>query len=164
MADYSACVSGAASVIENTAVRPMVEGDIDAIADIEQQVTPHPWNRKQFQESFLKHRCLSMVQGDQLIGYAVFTLVAGEAEILNIAIGPMWQGQGLGSQLLDAVIERVSGEAEHLFLEVRSDNIPAQTLYQNAGLVEICVRRNYYRTAAGSMDAIIMAMDFGACS
>ncbi len=151
-------------MIENGTVRPMVEGDIDAITDIEQQVTPHPWNRKQFQESFLKHRCLTMVLGDQVVGYAVFTLVAGEAEILNIAIAPQWQGRGLGRELLDAVIERVSGEAEHLFLEVRADNFPAQTLYQNAGLVEICVRRNYYRTAAGPMDAIIMAMDFGICS
>jgi len=138
----------------------MVEGDIDTIAEIEQQVTPHPWNRKQFEDSFLKHHCLSMVLGDQLVGYAVFTLVAGESEILNIAIGSQWQGRGLGSQLLNAVIERISGKAEHLFLEVRADNYPAQTLYQNAGLVEICVRRNYYRTAGGPKDAIIMAIDF----
>ncbi|WP_461516338.1 ribosomal protein S18-alanine N-acetyltransferase [Porticoccus sp.] len=145
---------------ENGAVRPMVEGDLDAIAEIEQQVTPHPWNRKQFEDSFLKHHCLSMVLGDQVVGYAVFTLVAGESEILNIAIGSQWQGRGLGSQLLNALIERISGEAEHLFLEVRADNYPAQTLYQNAGLVEICVRKNYYRTADGPKDAIIMAIDF----
>lgn len=141
----------------------MLAEDIATIAAIEQQVTPHPWNQNQFQDSFAKHRCLTMTLDGQLVGYAIYTLVAGEAEILNIAIAPRWQGRGLGSQLLDAVIERVSGAAEHLFLEVRADNIPAQTLYQNAGLVEICVRRNYYRTAAGPMDAIIMAMDFGTC-
>lgn len=141
-------------------VRAMLAEDIDSIAAIEQQVTPHPWSRQQFQDSFEKHHCLAMIAAGQLVGYAIYTVVVGEAEILNIAIAPEWQGQGLGSQLLDAVMERITPQAERLFLEVRADNYPAQALYQNAGLVEICVRRNYYRTAAGPVDAIIMAMDF----
>lgn len=141
-------------------VRAMLAEDLDSIAAIEQRVTPHPWSRRQFQDSFEKHHCLTMVTSGQLVGYAIYTVVVGEAEILNIAIAPQWQGKGLGSQLLDAVMEKITPEAERLFLEVRADNYPAQALYQNAGLVEICVRRNYYRTAVGPVDAIIMAMDF----
>ncbi|TNE77231.1 MAG: ribosomal-protein-alanine N-acetyltransferase [Gammaproteobacteria bacterium] len=139
----------------------MIAADIDAIAAIEQQVTPHPWNRQEFLDSFQKHHCLTLLIYDtEVAGYAVYTLVAGEAEILNIAVAREWQGKGLGRLLLEKLLALLEGKAERLFLEVRADNYPAQRLYQDVGLVEICVRRNYYRTAAGPVDAIIMAMDF----
>ena len=141
-------------------VRPMDVGDIEAVSAIEQQVTPHPWNRNQFADSLEKHRCLVLLRNQQLIGYAIYTLVAGEAEILNIAVDKPCQGRGLGRLLLETVLERIAGEAERLFLEVRADNVPAQNLYRDMGLVEICVRPRYYQTDHGAVDAIVMAMDF----
>lgn len=138
----------------------MIADDLDCIASIEQQVTPHPWSRKEFQESLEKHRCLTLVQGTQVVGYAIYTLVAGEAEILNIAVARECQGRGFGRLLMEQLIHLLEVKAERLFLEVRADNLPAQKLYQDVGLVEICVRRNYYQTPAGPADAILMAMDF----
>ena len=54
----------------------------------------------------------------------------------------------------------MTDRAERLFLEVRVTNEPAVALYQDVGLVEICMRRNYYQNDTGQEDAIVMAMDF----
>lgn len=141
-------------------IRNMLTADLPLISVMEQQVTPHPWREPQFRESLEKHRCLSMTLRGQLVGYAVYTIVLGEAEILNIAIGKGYQGRGYGRQLLNHVIELMAGSAERLFLEVRANNAPALALYQDVGLVEICLRRNYYQNDSGQQDAIVMAMDF----
>lgn len=141
-------------------IRPMVVEDVPYVSIIEQQVTPHPWRESQFLESVSRHHCLVLSLETQIIGYTVYTVVAGEAEILNIAIHPGYQGKGYGRQLLEYLMSIVSEQAERFFLEVRASNHPAIHLYQDVGFVEICLRRNYYQTSAGSEDAIVMAIDF----
>ena len=133
--------------------------DIPLISEIEQEVTPHPWRESQFTDSHVKHNCLSLVHGDQIIGYAIYHVVVDEAEILNIAIAKPFQGKGYGRVLLDHVIAVVTKKAKRLFLEVRMSNDSAIELYNNTGFVEICLRENYYQTANGSEDAILMAME-----
>ncbi|HBV40592.1 MAG TPA: ribosomal-protein-alanine N-acetyltransferase, partial [Erwinia sp.] len=45
-----------------------------------------------------------------------------------------------------------------LWLEVRASNHAAIALYQQLDFNEVSVRRNYYPTAEGKEDAIIMAL------
>lgn len=141
-------------------VRPMVAEDVLHVSAIEQQVTPHPWRESQFLESVSKHYCLVLTLETKVIGYTIYTIVAGEAEILNIAIHPDYQGKGYGRQLLDHLMAIVYEQAERLYLEVRASNASAIHLYQEVGFVEICLRRNYYPTPSGPEDAIVMAIDF----
>ena len=143
----------------STNVRAMTNDDVPLVTAIEQQVTPHPWRASQFLESTAKHHCLVLTEENKLVGYAIYTIVAGEAEILNIAIDQASQGKGLGRQLLNYLMDIVSEKAERFYLEVRVSNDAAIHLYQEVGFVEICLRRNYYKTAAGLEDAIVMAKD-----
>jgi ribosomal-protein-alanine N-acetyltransferase len=46
-----------------------------------------------------------------------------------------------------------------MFLEVRASNASAIALYEKRGFAEVGLRRNYYPTAKGSEDAILMALD-----
>lgn len=137
----------------------MVLDDLGPVSHIEQQVTPHPWRESEFLGSFSRHHCLAATLGHRVVGYAIYQVVAGEAEILNLAIEPGSQGCGYGHQLLDHLIAIVSAQAQRLFLEVRVSNDPARQLYERAGFVEICIRKNYYQTDAGPEDAILMAME-----
>ena len=133
--------------------------DVEYISHIEQQVTPHPWRESQFVDSHAKHRCLVLENEDSVIGYAIYHIVVGEAEILNFAIDSNFQGKGYGRQLLEHIIAVVTQQAKRFFLEVRASNDTAIQLYESVGFVEVCLRRNYYQTASGSEDAILMAME-----
>lgn len=133
--------------------------DICPISEIEQTVTPHPWRESQFSDSQAKHSCLTMTLNNQIVGYAVYHVVVDEAEILNIAIAKPFQGKGYGRMLLDYLIAAVNKKAKRLFLEVRASNDPAIELYGSVGFVEVCLRTNYYQTANGPEDAILMAME-----
>ena len=48
---------------------------------------------------------------------------------------------------------------KHIFLEVRTSNVPAISLYKKFDFNEIGVRPNYYLTKKGYEDAIIMGRD-----
>ena len=103
-----------------------------------------------------------LVAENNVLGFAIVATVLDQAELHNIAIDPALQGQGLGRQLLDRVIEQLPAEAKNLYLEVRVSNIPAIRLYQNRGFVQIAERRDYYKTEFGREDALIMGLQMDA--
>ncbi|MBV7408701.1 GNAT family N-acetyltransferase [Maritimibacter sp. DP1N21-5] len=88
-------------------------------------------------------------------GFALGRNIAGEVELLTIAVLPEAQGQGVGRDLL-AAFEAQSGTAV-AFLEVAEDNTPARALYERAGWRETGRRKGYYtRGPDRAVDAILM--------
>ncbi|MBL0211505.1 MAG: GNAT family N-acetyltransferase [Holophagaceae bacterium] len=72
--------------------------------------------------------------------------VAGEAELLRIAVAPGRRGQGLGRTLLlacEAELNRMG--IATLLLEVRVSNAPARGLYESAGWRQDGLRKAYYK-------------------
>lgn len=92
-------------------------------------------------------------------GFALGQVIAGEAEILSIAIRPDRQGRGEGRALLAAFeAAAASRGARRIVLDVAADNTPARRLYHGAGYAEDGRRRLYYRRPDGSRsDAILMS-------
>lgn len=84
--------------------------------------------------------------GGGLIGFSLVRALAGEAELLLLAIAPAARRRGLGGRMLLTALEdcRQAG-ASAVFLEVREDNHPARRLYWRHGFVEIGRRPGYYR-------------------
>jgi ribosomal-protein-alanine N-acetyltransferase len=83
-----------------------------------------------------------------------------EAELLNIGVAAAQQRKGLGRAMLREMLELARGRnMERVFLEVRPSNTAAIALYRSAGFAGIGVRRDYYRNANGSEDALVMACD-----
>lgn len=102
--------------------------------------------------------CFAMA-GEEPAGFVLWRIVADEAEILTICTTPALRRMGVGRYLLDAAADAVSkGGAKRLLLEVAVDNAPAIGLYRAAGFTGEGCRRGYYRTAAGPVDALILAM------
>ncbi len=139
-------------------VRPLLTTDLDALLTLDTATNPHPWTAAQWQDSLAQHLCLGLEDHGILAGMAVAMLLPDEAELLLIAIDPARQGQGLGQTLLTALrTELVARKREKLFLEVRASNLRAQHFYKAAGLSEIGRRKNYYPTAQGREDALLLA-------
>lgn len=97
---------------------------------------------------------LTVCENDIPAGYVLGSMVCGEAELYRIAVSEKFRRQGLGERLLASFIEKCREKGgEKIFLEVRSRNTPAISLYKKAGFEEISVRKGYY----GDDDAVIFA-------
>ena len=87
---------------------------------------------------------------------------AQRAEVIDLRVLASERRQGLGRQLLWASLTAL-GDVAAVELEVRSSNVAARTLYESLGFSETGSRPNYYATADGREDAILMtfALDHG---
>ena len=94
--------------------------------------------------------------------FAIGRLVAGEAELLMIAVAQEHQGQGLGRRSLNIFEEvLITKGATCCFLEVAKTNISACTLYEAEGFEVISTRKAYYQLGKNnSVDALIMQKMF----
>ncbi|MBI1751186.1 MAG: GNAT family N-acetyltransferase [Acidobacteria bacterium] len=71
--------------------------------------------------------------------------VAGEADLLRIAVDPAHRGSGLGRQLLEVCQQELADAGiDHLFLEVRVSNASAIRLYRACGWKPCGRRGGYY--------------------
>lgn len=100
---------------------------------------PRAWSAAEFAEFRGDAR---VIDCETAHGFILARIVAGEAEILTLAVHPDARRKGEGRQLL-AEIESESN-AGVIFLEVRDDNIAAKALYESAGYVSAGYRKNYY--------------------
>ena len=72
--------------------------------------------------------------GRRLVGFIISRIIAGEAEILSVAVASARRGKGLARQMLNLHLRRLAGLGTHtVFLEVGEGNVPANRLYQRAG-------------------------------
>ena len=144
---------------QSIVLRAMTTADITALCAIEQQVQYAPWTEKLFSDSLERHVCWVAQKDQQVVGFFVVQFIVDEAHLLNIAVDPTQQKQGIGRVLLDNVQQQaIAKKANTIFLELRATNQRALALYQMAGFNEIGLRKNYYPAAQGKEDAVIMAL------
>jgi len=140
-------------------ISTLINNDLNDAYQIELLCHPIPWSKETFTsnqgERYLNKK---IMQNNRLVGFLICQVVIDEATLFNIAIHPDAQKQGLASFLLAELITELEHKNIHtLWLEVRASNQAAIALYQHLGFNEITVRKNYYPTAQGREDAIIMA-------
>jgi ribosomal-protein-alanine N-acetyltransferase len=95
-----------------------------------------------------------------VVGFSLFRTVAGESELLLIAVLPGRHRRGVGTLLLNDFLDRARGERiSRVHLEVRDGN-PAIGMYLAAGFSPVGRRRNYYHSPTGKRyDAITLACE-----
>lgn len=101
---------------------------------------------------------LAVRSDGEVHGFILARAIAGEAEILTLAVDPAVRRKGLASALLEAATAaaRAAG-AETLFLEVAADNAAALALYERAGFEAAGRRRGYYARKGGPpVDALVL--------
>jgi ribosomal-protein-alanine N-acetyltransferase len=145
-------------------VRPMMELDLPEIGRIEQQSYAFPWSENIFRDCLrVGYTCRALDLEGQIIGYAVMSLGAGEAHILNVCVREEFRSLGFGRRLLEHLLERAAGSGvNEAFLEVRPSNLSAIRLYQRLGFEQIGIRRGYYQAPDGREDAIVLKRELAA--
>jgi ribosomal-protein-alanine N-acetyltransferase len=117
--------------------------------------TPRPWSAKEFAD-LLASPTVFLVTGEGP-SFALGRAVAGEAELLTLAVAPEARGRRLGRLALQGyeAEARMRG-AEDAFLEVATDNPVAISLYLSEGYCESGRRKGYYVTPEGAkIDALV---------
>lgn len=91
-------------------------------------------------------------------GYALTRTLAGESELLSLAVHPDHQRRGIARGLLTAWITAIQPQAETAFLEVAADNSGALALYESMEFARSGLRKGYYsRADAPAVDAVLMS-------
>ena len=129
-------------------IREAEKGDIDKIAALEKECFPMPWSEDSIRNDVLDSSIAYVVvaEFDEVFaGYADVWFVAGEGQINNIAVVPSYRRKGVGTALLEALIDQVRdlGGTE-MSLEVRPSNTAAMRLYRRLGFEEVGERGGYY--------------------
>lgn len=141
-------------------IRAAKKDDLDAIMSIENRVHFSPWSQSIMLRYINEPNCINVIERGAVIGYTVTRTIAGEAELLNIAIAPEHQRQGHAQALLEHIITQLTATfIRALFLECRESNHAAITLYEQLGFCLIGTRPNYYPSASGHEDARLYALE-----
>lgn len=139
------------------AMRMMVAEDLPVVLEIEQHSHRHPWSRALFERELENHLATLLVaeDGGVVVGYLCVWLIAGEAEIHNVATARARQRQGVGSFLMAQLAQLLTTQQiEQVFLEVRVSNLAAIRLYEQCGFSTAARRKVYYHDGE---DALVMA-------
>ena len=133
----------------NLTYEPMHVDDLQQVLAIENQCFEDPWSATYFRLSVKRPRSneyLYVARREQtVVGYIIFYILHEEAQILNIAVLPACQRQGIGKYLLASALKMIQADGEReVFLEVAVSNLPAQYLYRQFGFRICGIRKNYY--------------------
>jgi ribosomal-protein-alanine N-acetyltransferase len=143
--------------------------DLDSVMEVMNSAFP-----PRFGEAWTRSQCAGILpmtgvrlviarDGDERsLGFSLYRTVAGDSELLLLAVDAGAQRNGIGRKLLDHFIEdaRENG-ARQIHLEVRDGN-SATRLYESAGFTRANRRRNYYRGKDGAQfDALTFVLTTG---
>lgn len=140
--------------------------DLDSVMEVMNSAFP-----ARFGEAWTRSQCAGILPmtgvrlviardaDERSLGFSLYRTVAGDSELLLLAVDPHARGNGIGRKLLDHFIQdsKQSG-AERIHLEVRDGNA-ATRLYECAGFTPANRRRNYYRGPDGAQfDALTFVL------
>jgi ribosomal-protein-alanine N-acetyltransferase len=140
--------------------RRMRVADLAEVANLEKELYAFPWSIGNFRDSVTAgYDCWTVTHGETLVGYAILMIAVDEAHLLNIAVAPEWQNQGVGRAFLQHMIQVAKDAAcQIVYLEVRPSNIAARHLYRVLGFQQIAIRPEYYPAVSGREDALFLGL------
>ena len=138
-------------------IRKMKIDDAPAIADLEKQCFSDPWSEKSIASEAtnpLSYWLVAEIDGN-IAGYVGSQTVLDAADMMNIAVSPVYRRQGIGQALVNALTDYLQHNGViALLLEVRVSNIQAIALYDKLGFKQVGRRPKYYHNPRE--DALIL--------
>lgn len=135
-------------------LREMTESDLPQVLELQRELAFQDWDEKQFLSEIRASYAYCVVCEEDcgcsnsanraLLGYAIFHLLGSDSELLSIATRESEQRKGIGSQLLQAGLNKLTENGDQCFLEVRVGNAKARAFYEKHGFMLYNTRKKYY--------------------
>lgn len=138
-------------------IREMQIDDLEGVMEIENDNFSKPWTETGFFSFLIRDDTLFLVaeEDEEILGYCGVVTVMDEGDITNVAVAKKRQNQGIGKQLMGALIQKTKESGvTRLFLEVRAGNQCAVHVYEKMGFRQSGIRKNYYESPVE--DALVM--------
>ncbi len=142
--------------MDNIKISAMTLPDLNSISDILTCEFDDFWNYNLFKSELENKNSMYIVAklNNQIVGFAGIWFSVDDIHITNIVVKKNCRNQKIGSLMLNNLIELCENRTQKsITLEVNSNNIPAQKLYQKFGFKNVGIRKKYYNNTE---DAIIM--------
>ena len=139
----------------------MTQEHVSQVAELEAVCFSCPWSENAVSNELSNQLSLWIVAVDNgcVAGYVGSQTVLGEADMMNIAVRPEYRRRGIAESLIHELVSELKAkDAYCLTLEVRASNLPAITLYEKLGFVQVGRRPNYYTSP--KEDALILRKEW----
>ena len=145
-------------------VVPMEMDDCAEISELHGARFARRWNDGEFQGLLLQRNVFGFVArqtnaffSKPLGGFVLSREVAGEGEILTVAVSEKFARCGLGWRLMQAALRETEARGgETMFLEVEGGNRAAVDLYRKLGFQKVGERPAYYAGPDGTRSAALV--------
>lgn len=155
------------SDLKNITITRMTEHDLLEVVEIEETTGLSRWGwAAYYAELQGANRDLMLIartarapiiEHQRIVGYIVARESAGELHINNVAVRNQYRRRGIGSALLEQIVEAAKRlKVRAAFLEVRNSNRAAQAMYEKHGFKAIARRADYYSDPRE--DAVVMSL------
>ena len=128
-------------------IRWLIRRDMAEVLVIERACFEHAWSEEDFLACLRQRNCIGMVaeHDHHIVGFMIYELHKSKLRILNFAVAPSFGKQGVGSQMVRRLVDKLSQQRrKEIALEVRETNLPAQLFFQSQGFRAVCVLRRHY--------------------
>lgn len=143
-------------------IRWAIRRDMAQVLEIEQQSFEFPWTEEDYQCCLRQRNCIGMVaeHKERIAGVMIYELLKSQLHVLNFAVAPWARRQGVGTQMVQKLISKLSQQRrQELSLEVRETNVAAQLFFRKQGLLAQSVLRGHYEDT--TEDAYVMRYQVG---
>lgn len=144
--------------MENLKIQPMNESDLNILEASFDTDFKSTWKFSTLKSEFSNPSSKYVVAylDNELVGFAGIWLSYDDAHITNIVTKKNQRGKGIGSKLLEQLIQLTKqNDKSSLTLEVNTNNTSAQRLYNKYNFKNLGIRKKYYN---GNEDAFIMTL------
>ena len=134
---------------------------VPQVAQLEKLCFADPWSEKSVASELDNKWALWLValEGDAVVGYIGSQTAVDETDVMNVAVHPDHRRKGIAEALIERLVSELKARGSHaLMLEVRASNVPAISLYEKLGFLQVGLRKNYYRSP--KEDALILRKEW----
>ncbi|TWT55460.1 ribosomal-protein-alanine N-acetyltransferase [Thalassoglobus neptunius] len=128
-------------------IRWLIRRDMTDVIQIEQSSYGEAWTDEDFLTCLRQRNCIGMVaEHDQkIVGFMIYELHKSRLHILNFAVAPEARRQGIGTQMVLRLIDKLSQQRRsEILIEVRESDLDTQLFFKKQGFRAVCVLRRHF--------------------